>query len=197
VRRDGDVEVFLGGPLALGVRDVVGELRRDGTGFDDHDPDVGLQLDAQGLRPAVHPPLGRRVGGEAGRRDATSNRGDVHQVAAAIRAELVEEDLGDCHRAEQVGLDHAPVLLALVGREGRRQHDAGVVDEDIRAAEVPLHALGGSDDRLAVRDVGFDGDRAVAELVGKRLDAVRAAGEQRDPMAVGGQRAGGRLADAG
>jgi hypothetical protein len=41
---------------------------------------------------------------------------------------------------------------------------------------------------------------AIAPLpssVGKGVDAVRAAGEQRDPVAVGGQRAGGRLADAG
>jgi hypothetical protein len=45
---------------------------------------------------------------------ATSDRGDVHQIAATIGAELVEEDLRCRHRAEQVGLDHAPVLLALV-----------------------------------------------------------------------------------
>lgn len=88
------------------------------------------------------------------------------------------------------------MLFALVGGEGRRQHDAGVVDEDVRAAELLLDALGGGDDRVAVGDVGLDGDRAVAELVGKGLDALRAAGEQRDPVAGGGQGAGGRLADA-
>jgi hypothetical protein len=74
---------------------------------------------------------------------------------------------------------------------------AGVVDEDIRAAELALHALGSGDDRLAVRDVRLDGDRAVAKGFGKGLDTVRAASEQRDPVAVGGQSAGGRLADAG
>jgi hypothetical protein len=88
-------------------------------------------------------------------------------------------------------------LFALIRGEGRRQHDAGVVDEDIRAAELPLHALGGGDDRLAIRDIRLDGDRAVAELVRKGLETVRAAGEQRDPVAVGGQSTGGRLADAG
>jgi hypothetical protein len=89
------------------------------------------------------------------------------------------------------------VLFALVRGEGRRQHDASVVDEDIRATELPLHALSGGDDRVAVRDVGLDGDRAVPELVGKALDARGAAGEQRDPVAVGGERACGCLADAG
>ena len=59
-----------------------------------------------------------------------------------------------------------------------------------------LDAVGRGDDRFAVGDVGLDGDRAVAELVGQRLDAVGAAREQRDAVAVGGQRAGGRLADA-
>jgi hypothetical protein len=88
------------------------------------------------------------------------------------------------------------VLLALVGGEGRGQHDAGVVDEDVGPAEFLLHALGGGDERVAVRDVGLDGDRAVAELVGEGVDAVGAAGEQRDSVAVGGHRAGCRLADA-
>ena len=41
-----------------------------------------------------------------------------------------------------------------------------------------------------------DGDRAVTELVGQGLDAVGAASQQRDPMAVGGQGSGGCLADA-
>ena len=88
------------------------------------------------------------------------------------------------------------MLFALIGAEGRGQHDAGVVDEDVGAAELLLDAVGRRDERVAVGDVGLDGDRAVAELVGQRLDAVGAAGQQRDPVAVGGQRAGGRLADA-
>src|SRR5688500_11267413 len=47
--RDGPVEDILGGPLALGVCDVVGELCTDRAGLDDRDPDVGLQLHAQSL----------------------------------------------------------------------------------------------------------------------------------------------------
>jgi hypothetical protein len=134
---------------------------------------------------------------DALRRKGCSPKTSASALATLPGAELVEEDLGGRHRPEQVGLDHAPVLFALVRGERRRQHDAGVVDEDVRAAELLQYPLGGAGDRCAVRDVGLDGDRAVAELVGKGLDAVRAAGEQRDPVAVCGQRAGGRLADAG
>jgi hypothetical protein len=42
---------------------------------------------------------------------------------------------------------------------------------------------------FAVGDVGRDGDRAVAEVMGQRLDAVGAAGQQRDAVAVVHQRA--------
>jgi hypothetical protein len=56
--------------------------------------------------------------------------------------------------------------------------------------------LSGDDDRVAVGDVGLDRGGAVAEFVGQGLDAIQAPGQQRDAMAVGRQRAGGRLADA-
>ena len=50
--------------------------------------------------------------------------------------------------------------------------------------------------RVAVGDVGLDRDRLGAELVGQGPDAIHAPCQQRHPMAVGGQRSGGRLADA-
>jgi hypothetical protein len=80
--------------------------------------------------------------------------------------------------------------------KGAGQHDAGVVDEDVRTAELLLDAVGRGEDRVAVGDIGLDGDRAVSELVGQDPDTVGAAGEQREPVAVGGQGAGGRFADA-
>ena len=80
-----------------------------------------------------------------------------------------------------------PVLFALIGAERRGQHDAGVVDEDVRAAELLLDAGGRCDDGVAVGDVGLDGDGAVSELVGQDLDMAGAAGQQRDGVAVCGQ----------
>jgi hypothetical protein len=137
----------------LRVRDVVGQLGRDGTGLDDDHPHVGLQLLAQGLRPAVEAPLRRGVAGVAGTGGAPGDRRDVDEVAAAV-AELIEEDLGGGHRAEQVDLDHLALLRALLGGERPEQHDAGVVDQDVGAAELGLDALGGGDERVAVGDVG-------------------------------------------
>jgi hypothetical protein len=88
------------------------------------------------------------------------------------------------------------MIGALIRAERRGEHDTGVVDEDVRTAELVLHPVGCGDERVAVGDVGLDRDRVVAELVGQRLDAVGAAGEQCDAVAVGSQRASGRLADA-
>jgi hypothetical protein len=78
------------------------------------------------------------------------------------------------------------VLVALVRRERCRQHDARVVDQDVSAVELLLHAFGCRDDRVAVGAVGLDRDGAVAELVGERLDALDAACEQRDAVTVRG-----------
>jgi hypothetical protein len=64
------------------------------------------------------------------------------------------------------------MLYALIGAERRGKHDAGVVDEDVRPAELLLDAVGRDDDRFAVGDVGLDGDRAASELFGQGLDPV-------------------------
>jgi hypothetical protein len=83
----GDVRVggrLLRGALAVGVGDVLGELGRDRAGLDDDDADVGLQLEAQRLRPIVHPPLGRGVDGEVGGGGAAGDRGDATIVSLAV-----------------------------------------------------------------------------------------------------------------
>ena len=111
--------------------------------------------------------------------------------------ELVEEDFGGGDRAEEVDLDHVPVVVALSGLERAEEHDAGVVDEHVRAAELLLHALGGGEDAVAVGDVCLDGDGAVAELVGEGGDAVEAAGKDSDAVAGCCERAGSGFTDAG
>jgi hypothetical protein len=133
----------------------------------------------------LSPHFGRGVGGVAGASRTSGDRGDVDQVAAAL-AELVEEDLGRGHSAEQVDLDHLALLGALVGGERPEQHHAGVVDEHVDAPELILAAWRRRR-RVAVGDVCLDGQCSVAELVGDRLDAVGAAGHQDDAVAVGGQ----------
>ena len=88
-------------------------------------------------------------------------------------------------------------MVTLVGGERPEKHDAGVVDQRVRAAELVPDALRGGDEAVAVGDVGRDGDRAVVELVGQRGDAVESASEERDAVAVGCQPPCGGLADAG
>ena len=94
--------------------------------------------------------------------------------------------LGGGDRTEEVDLDHAPVVLALLGSERPDQHDAGVVDQHVDAAELLPDPVGGGDQRFAVGHVGLDRQRAVPELDGQRLDPVNPAGEQRYAVAVSG-----------
>jgi hypothetical protein len=126
------------------VSDAVGQLRRDHARLDQGDAYVREQLLAQGLRPAVQAPLGGGIDAVTGPCGAPGDRRDVEDVAAAVLGavlELVEEDFSGRDRAEQVDLDHVPVVLTLIGREWAKQHDAGVVDQDVGAAELDLDAL--------------------------------------------------------
>jgi hypothetical protein len=118
-------------------------------------------------------------------RGATGDGRDVDDVSASVGCgcpELVEEHLGSGDRAEQVDLDHPAVVVAPVGGERAEQHDAGVVDEHRRTAELGLHTVCRREQTVAVGDVGLDGDDSVAELVGESCDPVGASG-QRDTVA--------------
>ena len=164
------------------------------------DSDVGQQLLAQRLRPAVEAPLGGGIDAVAGPGGAAGNGGDVDDVATAVGGaglELVEEDLGGGDGAEEVDLDHLPVVGALVGGERAEEHDAGVVDQDVGAAELVLDAPRRGDEAVAVGDVGGDGDGVVAELLRDCGEAVGSPRQERDAVAVGGQRAGGGRPDSG
>src|SRR3954447_25418010 len=55
--------------------------------------------------------------------------------------------------AEQVDLDHLPVVVALTAVERPEQHDAGVVDQDVGAAEFLAPPVGGRHEAGAVGDV--------------------------------------------
>jgi hypothetical protein len=105
--------------LASGVGDVVGQFGRDDLRFDDHDADIGLQFLTQRFRPAVEAPFGGGVDRVAGPGGAAGDGGQIDQVATAV-AELVEEHLRDGHGPEQVGLDHAAVVVVPFGGFGAR-----------------------------------------------------------------------------
>jgi hypothetical protein len=84
----------------------------------------------------------------------------------------------------------------LVRGEGREQHDARVVDQDVGAAELGLDPRSCRGNRVAVGDIGLDRNRLIAELGGQGLDAVGPACQQRQTVTVGGQGPRGGFADA-
>lgn len=177
------------------VGDVGRQFGVDDAGLNESDPDAGQELLTQGLRPSVDSPLGGGVDAVASACGAAGDGGDVDQITGLTVLELVEEDLSGGDRAEEVGFDHGPVVLVLRSGEGTEEHDPGVVDQDVGPAELVLHALCGGEEGLAVGDVGLDGDGAVGQFLGEGFDAVHAAGQERDLVAVGGEGAGGGGSD--
>jgi len=94
-----------------------------------------------------------------------------------------------------VDLDHLPELIALLRCKRRQQHDAGIVDEDIGAAEFLVHTLSRRNKRVSVSHVRLNGNHFVAKLSCEGLDPVDPAGEQCEPVPACGQGAGCRRAD--
>jgi hypothetical protein len=96
-------------------------------------------------------------------------------------------------------LTSAP-LLGVSACDRPEQHHAGVVDEDVEAAEL---RVGGADEapgRLLVGNVDLDRQRAAAVRLdppGERVDPVLAPGAERDRAALGRERQRRCLADPG
>ena len=89
------------------------------------------------------------------------------------------------------------MLGSLVRCKGRREHYAGVVDEDVGASEFLLDALSRCDDGIPVRNVSLDGNGTVAQFIGKRGDALKAAAQECDPISLRNKISGDGLADSG
>jgi hypothetical protein len=84
-------------------------------------------------------------------------------------------------------------------RQRGQEHQSGVVGEGVQSSGSPGGLLDGRVGLGAVGDVRFDGQRGAARVLdagGEGLQAVAAAGHQRDAGAVPGEPAGGGGADA-
>ena len=105
-------------------------------------------------------------------------------MAAALLAQERQRRLRHPQRAEQVGLD----LIASLGLAELLDHPelavAGVVDDDVEAAEVLVRAAHRGERRVAVGHVERHGQHRVAVL---RAEVVERAGVSRrrgDPVAA-------------
>ena len=95
-----------------------------------------------------------------------------------------------------------PLLVGHVGRqEPAAQPEAGVVDQDVDRPARVGQAVGDALHRRPVGEVGREGlDLAAvggAQLVGHGVEALLVAGHEHEVVAVGGEAAGEREADAG
>src|SRR4051794_5297875 len=165
----------------LDLRAVVGdELGADGARLDERDPDVTLgDLLAQRLAEGADRPLGRAVDAVAGARDAARHRADVDDVARALLEHDRQRGVRAVQKPEDVDLDHRAPLVGRRVDDRAEQHHAGVVDEDVEAAELGVGALDEGARLCLVGDVGRDGERAAAgavDLLRERFDAIGAAG---------------------
>jgi hypothetical protein len=99
----------------------------------------------------------------------------------------------------EVEVDHPVPLLGGGVLDRPEQHLAGVVDDDVEAAQLVDGAVDGGDCLLLVGDVGLDrqgGVTVTTDLAGQTLEAFQSAGRDGDLGALGGQCSRGRLADA-
>ena len=91
-----------------------------------------------------------------GKRGDPADGGDLDDVAAALLAQVGECGLGDPERAEQVRLDLVAELLLADLLDHPELAVAGVVDDDVEAAEVLMRLLR-PQSKAAVRSVTSSG----------------------------------------
>jgi len=130
----------------------------------------------------------------------SDHRGDVDDAAGALAKHRTDGGLGDEEDALEVGgEDVVPVLLAHAHDE-RVAGDAGVVDDDIEAAEALEGGLDGGGGALGGGDIGLqdlDADATAGEfgLGGASGLLITAVGEE-EIEAIPGEALRNREADA-
>ena len=158
------------------------------------------QLGVHRLREGVDERLAGRVGGEARQRLEGGGGGDVEHRAGALLDHPRQERAGDLVHGLDVEADHLGLLLEVVVEEVAEVAEAGVVADadDLALARLQLldrAAARGGAAEVAGLDVGVD-VVGLAQLVGELLEALAAAGDERDVVAAVGELAGDLGADA-
>ncbi len=113
------------------------EVGAEGAGLDDGDVDAERgEFGGEGFGEAFDGELGGVVEAPAGAADEAADGGEIEDVAAALFAEVRQEGAGDVDEAEDVGVEDRHELVFGDLFEGSGDAVAGVVDEDVDAAEV-------------------------------------------------------------
>ena len=136
--------------------------------------------------------------GRAGDRADIDDVGDPARVLFGGLQQVREGGAGGVEQALHVDGDHAVPLPGVCSEDGAQEHQAGIVDHDVESPELPGSLLDGRLGLGAVGDVRFDGQRGAAcvlDVGGEGLQAVAAAGHERDAGAALGEPAGGGGAD--
>lgn len=192
----------------LGVVD--GLLRADRAG-DRHERDMHLvfrlldqQLDQVGLRGLGHAQReDRRERLVDDRRRRDQQRGMRVRGFRGQRPQAGQEHLGRGIEAQIRNLEVLDEVLLLVEAEGAVAHASGVVDDDLRGADLPHGALERVREAGGVGDVGgvaMDGDGGGGrgdELAGRRQGVGRAREERNAREGVGREKAGDVRPDHG
>jgi hypothetical protein len=105
-------------------------------------------------------------------------------VAAALLAQQRQRGLRDPQRAEQVGLDLSTGLLLGDLLDRPEVAVAGVVDDDVQAAEMLVSLGDGGERRLPVGDIEREREQRVAVLDPQVLESARVAGGGRNAIAA-------------
>ena len=173
----------------------------DGTGGDVVDGDVEwAEFDGEVAHEHAHAALGGAVGGEMGEDHVLVDGGDVDDAAGLFGvAKAADEGLGEEEGALEVDVEDGVVVGFGDVPEVGALLDAGVVDEDVAAAEL---CVGLVDEVLRVGevgDVGLDEDGfapAASALAAFPVPARRGCDSRRRRLHLPGEANGDGLADA-
>ena len=187
-----------GGLLVVGEDGGHGRLDVSGGDCIDRDGAAG-ELPREGFGEADEAGFGGGVVGLAGLTGFADDRGDVDDAAPAVFDHLGHDGLGKEKGPGEVGGEDVVPVLALHAEGEDVAGDAGVVDEDVNAAEVDNDRFGTLFDGVFAGDVereGVGGASGCGDLSGYFGELVGVPGGERDGGSGGGEAEGAGAANS-
>ena len=118
------------------------------------------------------PALGSAVSGAVREGTGTGDRGNIHHLTATGFAELGDRPLHQEKRALEVEIElFVPQLLGCLHNRYRPKH-TGIVDQNIKAAELGDHRIDQTIDIIELGDIGLERFRGAALRLDRRDDGI-------------------------